>query len=292
MIPHKSRRYRTILDLSFAIRLQDGSYVPSVNAASEKTAPHGAIDQLGHSLSRVIHAFASTRPDKKVFMAKWDIKDGFWRLDCVEGEEWNFAYVLPSLENGDPQLVVPNSLQMGWIESPPYFCAASETGRDIAETYVELPLGTLPPHKFLRHTQSATEYQDLPTSATPEEERFRYLLEVYVDDYIGLATATSRQQLDHVANAVMYAIHDIFPPDQAEDEDPISLKKLLKQEGCWDVVKEILGFCFHGSDKSIWLSEGKRDALLVVLKSWLRSSKKNARYGIPFKDFRSTLYKV
>jgi hypothetical protein len=30
-------------------------------------------------------------------MAKWDIKDGFWRMDCMEGEEWNFAYVLPNL---------------------------------------------------------------------------------------------------------------------------------------------------------------------------------------------------
>jgi len=25
-------------------------------------------------------------------MAKRDIKDGFWRMDCRDGEEWNFAY--------------------------------------------------------------------------------------------------------------------------------------------------------------------------------------------------------
>jgi hypothetical protein len=31
----------------------------------------------------------------KIFMAKWDIKDGFWRLDGQDSEEWNFAYVLP-----------------------------------------------------------------------------------------------------------------------------------------------------------------------------------------------------
>jgi hypothetical protein len=28
-------------------------------------------------------------------MAKWDIKDGFWHMDCEKGEEYNFAYVLP-----------------------------------------------------------------------------------------------------------------------------------------------------------------------------------------------------
>ena len=115
MIPHKSRKFRAILDLSFAIKLSNGSTLQSVNEATEKTAPAGAIDQLGHSLMRIIHAFAQADDDAKIFIAKWDIKDGFWRLDCEEGEEWNFAYVLPQ-EKGEPiKLVVPTSLQMGWI---------------------------------------------------------------------------------------------------------------------------------------------------------------------------------
>jgi hypothetical protein len=70
MIPHKLRKHRTILDLSFSVLLQDGSRVPSVNEASIKTAPQGAINQMGHSLSQIIHGFASTSPDEKVFMAK------------------------------------------------------------------------------------------------------------------------------------------------------------------------------------------------------------------------------
>ena len=48
MIPHKSRMFRAILDLSFGIRLEDGEQVPSVNDSSVKTAPRGAIDQLGN----------------------------------------------------------------------------------------------------------------------------------------------------------------------------------------------------------------------------------------------------
>jgi hypothetical protein len=40
-------------------------------------APKGALDQLGQSLSRIIHAFAEAEEDSKIFMAKWDIKDGF-----------------------------------------------------------------------------------------------------------------------------------------------------------------------------------------------------------------------
>jgi hypothetical protein len=119
-----------------------------VNNRTTLEAPAGAIDQLGHSLMRVIHAFAEARADAKIFMVKYDIKDGFWRLDCEEGEEWDFAYVLPQLDDGPVRLVVPTLLQMGWVESPPYFCAASETARDVATQYIEKEVGSLPKHKF------------------------------------------------------------------------------------------------------------------------------------------------
>lgn len=104
MIPHKSRMFWAILDLSFPVKLKDGSRVPSVNEGTIKTAPRGAIDQIGHSLQRIIHAFAAADTNAKVFMAKWDIKDGFWRLDCAQGEEWNFAYVLPHTQGTPIQL--------------------------------------------------------------------------------------------------------------------------------------------------------------------------------------------
>jgi hypothetical protein len=77
MIPHKSRMFRAILDLSFRLRLKNGGFVPSVNKSTTLEAPAGAIDQMGHSLARLIHAMAEAGPDDKVFMAKFDIKDGF-----------------------------------------------------------------------------------------------------------------------------------------------------------------------------------------------------------------------
>jgi hypothetical protein len=60
-----------------------------------KLAPQGALDQLGLALSKIIHAFAKAEDNIKIFMAKWDIKDGFWRMDYKKGEEYNSAYVLP-----------------------------------------------------------------------------------------------------------------------------------------------------------------------------------------------------
>ena len=71
---------------------------------------------------------------------------------------------------------------MRGIESSPYFCAASETGRDVAAQYIEMPIGTLPDHKFLPHMQVTEAYQSLPLSAPTTHNIFRYLIEVYMDD--------------------------------------------------------------------------------------------------------------
>ena len=121
-------------------------------------------------------------------MAKFDIKDVFWRLDCQEGQEWNFVYVMPQKEGETVRLVVPTSLQMGWIESPPFFCAASGTGRDVAEQYVETPIGSRPRHKFEQHTKGDTAYNALPECS--DGTGLSYMVEVYVDDFISLAIPT------------------------------------------------------------------------------------------------------
>jgi hypothetical protein len=143
LIPHKSWAYRSILDLLFALHLEDGGMIESLNDTTEKWAPRGAIDQLGHSLKQTIHAFAEANNDAKVLMAKWDIQDGFWRLNCCKGEEWNFCYMLPQAPGEPRRLVVPSSLQMGWVESAPYFCTASKTARDVAIQYIEMDIGLL-----------------------------------------------------------------------------------------------------------------------------------------------------
>jgi hypothetical protein len=153
--------------------------LPSVNLTTVKTAPTGAIDQLGHSLSCIIHAFAETDDNAVIFMAKWDIKDGFWQLDIGTGAEYNFAYVMPQPPGTPTLLVVPTSLQMGWIESPPFFCAASEMARDIAGDYCETKLGMLPDHKFLPYAIGNPAYDDLPEclrNATTSNISSRYTL--------------------------------------------------------------------------------------------------------------------
>lgn len=289
-IPHKSKAFRSILDLSFSLRLQDGTKLPSVNDSTTKTAPAGAINQLGHALQRVIHAFAEATEDDKIFMAKWDIKDGFWRLDANEGDEWNFAYVLPQPPGEPIKIVIPTSLQMGWVESPPYFCVATETSRDIATTYCETEIGTLPSHKFDKHVSDNDATRELPDTPLTNK-RMRYLIEVYVDDFMAIVIPTTKEDVTHVGRAVMHGIHDVFPADDNDANDPISEKKLLKREGEMSTTKTLLGFDFDGIEKTMWLESAKRDQLLTILHSWIKTSERSTN-GIPFKEFESVVAKI
>ena len=76
-IPHKSKAFWSILDLSFRLCLKNGGFLDSVSNSTMKMAPQGALDQLGYALSCIMHAFTEADDNNKIFMAKWDIKDGF-----------------------------------------------------------------------------------------------------------------------------------------------------------------------------------------------------------------------
>ena len=123
--------------------------------------------------------------------SKMDIADGFWRMVCKGGQEWNFGYVLPAHPGGKIEIVIPSALQMGWAESPAFFCAASETARDVAATYVAEAKGCLPQHPLEEWTMPDTRMLPEPGAFSgPQAAQFLQLLEVYVDDYLHLVQST------------------------------------------------------------------------------------------------------
>ena len=83
--------------------------------------------------------------------------------------------MLPQKEGEPVKIVVPTSLQMGWIESPPYFCAAAETAWDVAQQYAETPIGLLPRHKFLAHTATGSDFEALPVKSA--SNKLSYIVE-------------------------------------------------------------------------------------------------------------------
>jgi hypothetical protein len=223
-------------------------------------------------------------------MAKWDIKDGFWCMDCAEGGEWNFTYVLPQKEGEPVLLVVPMSLQMGWVESPPNFCTATETARDVTTEYTDMPVGTLPQHKFEQYVINNADYNALPETSI-RNTGFVYMVEVYADEFMSLVIPVSRDQLQHVATAVMTGIHDAFPLDNDDSNHPISETKLIKNEGQYSTWKTLLGFDFDGSAKTMWLEAAKQEKLLAVLKGWVCLGRWGT-VGIPVKEFELVAAKL
>ena len=259
-IPHKTRMFRKLLDLSWAAK-----GTTSVNASTNQNqAPKIAMSQLGKVLPRLIHALASAEPTTILLMAKLDIKDGFWRIVVEPNGAWNFAYVLPQVNDTDPiQIVIPLSAQMGWTLSPPYFCAATETARDVGQELTEQPNGTLARHPFETQMTASEEVTCLPPVTIDNKkhtDNFTNLLEVYVDDFIGLIEATSQADILHYSRAMLHAIHSVFPPRHLTGhggEDPISQQKLEKGDGLWQTRKEILGWILDGINKTITLPQDK-----------------------------------
>jgi len=257
-VPHKSRLFWAILDLSFQLRLR-GIKCPSVNAETIPLSDHKAMEQMGKVLWRLVSTVASTKNNHNpIVFAKWDIKDGFWRLVVSEEDSWNFCYVLPRMNDDDPiEIVRPTCLQMGWCESPPLFCTASETARDIAQEKSDAAT-PLDPHPLEHHCLPDDFH--LPQTECIDSDSLTKLLEVYMDDFMGLAQALSRNELLHFTRAVLHGIHTVFPPPgptEDQTDEPISIKKLKQGDGLWDTQKELLGWLFDGVTKCMSLPADK-----------------------------------
>ena len=267
MIPHKSRDYRSILDLSFQLRIK-GKLHPSVNKTTNKLAPQKAMAGLGKALQRIVQTLAdnynTTLPFK---FAKCDIKDGFWRMIVNEEDSWNFCYTIPPPSKHTPideiEIVVPTSLQMGWCESPPFFCAATETGRDIIEELFKR-LHQIPPHPMEHWMIDGTLLKQ------PNHPKItKDLVEVYVDDFITGTNQLDNTHLTQLSRAVLHGIHCIFPPTNISKHcggDPISEKKMEKGDGTWHFQKEILGWIFDGKAFTIFLPSEKSKKIQLILK--------------------------
>jgi hypothetical protein len=186
--------------------------------------------------------------------------------------------------------MVPTSLQMGWVESPPYNCTTTETSHNISMEYSETAVNLLPCHNFKKYLIGAMEYTNLPESKL-NVQGFWYMVEVYVDEFMSLVILVSREQLHHGTNAIMHGIHDVFPPDAEDSDDPILKKKLKKGKGMYKTRKTLLGFDFDGKAKTMWLESAKRKKLLTILKGWIRTGKRGS-LGVPFGEFKSTIAKI
>ncbi len=291
VVPQRNRRGRMILDLSFAVRRQrtkgrkrshDGEEIlqESVNDSTRRLAPEGPVKELGNVLPRILDFMHSIPAEEHIYFSKVDLADGYWRMIVDPDSRWNFAYVMPSPPGTPLRLVVPSALQMGWNESPAYFCATTETVRDIAQVNIEN--GTCgPPHPMEAFTTPLTPARKQSSTGGPKQ-----MVAVYVDDFLSAAVENAEGTLlRDTARATLHAIHSVFPPPcetgDLSAKDPISEKKLEKGDARWATTKEVLGYIVDGVDRTIQLPPSRAADLLEELKKILRKDR------VPLKRFRS-----
>jgi hypothetical protein len=123
---------------------------------------------------------------------------------------------------------------------------ATKTARDITSDYCDTPIGSLPCHKFVKHVSGDKEFNALRTTLMATAPNgFWYALEVYVDNFMSIVVPTFREQLEHVAMAVMTSIHNVFPANIVDCDNPILEKKMLRGEGQYLLFKNALGIRFR-----------------------------------------------
>ena len=88
-------------------------------------------------------------------------------------------------------------------------------------------------------------------------------------------------------------IHDVLPPDKDDKEDAISLRKILKKEAAWEIIKNVLVFEFDGNpeEHTIWPTEDLRTNILIKSKKWIKEGE-HRKKGIPIEKFRTYLSKL
>ena len=148
VVPQANRRPRTIADLTFW----------GVNASTVDLT-HKEAMQFGRALRRILFQIYRAGPRwGPVYLAKVDISDGFYNISVNADGSKNFGIVLPSAPGQEPLILFFLGLPMGWVSSPPVFCAATESVADVANAKIS---GNWCPLPHLRD-----EVADTPTPLT------------------------------------------------------------------------------------------------------------------------------
>lgn len=271
VIPQRDRRPRWIGDYSWS----------DVN---EDTLPDAPLDamQFGHAFDRILREILLANPSfGPVWLNKTDLSDGFYRVNLSTPDIPKLALIFPTRPGQEPLLALPLVLPMGWKNSPPIFCAATETIADVTNDRLrssyqppQHPLDTLaasitsPPAD---HHDLASPPLPLPVPSTRDPslpsvpDPLQYI-DVFVDDFI---SAAQRPFLRRVRNTLLHVIDEVFRPvdscDPPARREPVSLKKLRAGDCSWGTSKLVLGWVVDTIAMTIALPAHRRLRLWELL---------------------------
>jgi hypothetical protein len=154
---------------------------PSVNDTTEPATDQEAVKWLGTTMLAALLFQFECPCQWEVLWSKNDLSDGFWRMIIQSGQEPNFVYEMPHHQAyPEKWFVVPSALQMGWTNSPAYFCTTTEATQQVIVGMLALSIedGNIAPHVYEGYCTDATA---TAWATNSEMERF---LQVFVDDFI------------------------------------------------------------------------------------------------------------
>jgi len=263
VVPQRTRRPRPIIDYTFS----------NINANTVPLAPQNVL-QLGHALQRILQKIAYANPAYgPPQLLKFDLADGYYRIRLTPSAALELGVVFPGIAPHSSIIGIPLSLPMGWNQSPPFFCAFTETAADLANAAIHSNT-PLHPHPL----ESSSQQHNLPQAATFHPHIIRpptlHLsqtpvahVDVYIDDFLAVAQPTRKTT---TLRALLHAISSIFRHHRHVDDSParkntISNSKLQAGDGAWSTSKTVLGWLIDTEAGTIQLPPIKADRLHTLL---------------------------
>lgn len=276
VVPQHDRRPRTIVDYSYF----------GVNDETIALAPHEAM-QFGRALPRLLRKIHEANPRfGPVYLSTVDIADGFYRIGLRPDDALRLGVLFPT-RHGERQLIaVPLVLPMGWKESPPSFCAATETVADLANNAMRNEWhSTFAPHRLDTISEEpipdepvtpGSRKATMPCLPLPPRRQEHYAArplkhwDIYVDDFLG-ATQGNKTTRRRVKRALLNSLDKVFrplaPTDHPMRQEPASLKKFKKGNGTWSTKKRMLGWNIDTVAQTIALPPHRAARLIEILDS-------------------------
>ena len=277
-IPQPNRRDRLILNLSAPVEMLHARsrrgkkrkrVHPSVNETTQDAEDQAAVKELGTALPSLLLFMFETDCTWEIDWQKIDLSDGFWRMVVEEGKEYNFVYQLPRRpDDAQDHFVVPSALQMGWKNSPAYFCMATEAGRQLIQRTLALTMETGIDQPHRHDAYCLPEGAPIATDwVTPEDVTM--VNRVYMDDYINgvagpVGRPRKREVLRWVSRGSLHSIHAIFPPPDVighkGGRDSVSVKKAERGDVRFKPEEVLLGAELKGqpgASRTVRLPEAK-----------------------------------
>ncbi len=280
VVPQVGRRGKIILDLLFPVYQKINGVVnitqESMNESTVLKAPSEAVKDIGKVFLHLLQYMHNTLEGLHILFSKLDISDGFWRLVVQGADSYNFAYVLPQ-QDGEPiQILMPSAMQMGWIESPPLFCAVTKLAWDLMQHLVDNRV-CLPAH-LLKDKTSIKNVPMHARMATPTK-----LLQVYMDNFCNAAMQSlDGSHVPMIRRALIHEVHAVFPEPAVtghkNGKDSLLKKKLKQGDGNFVNTKNMIGFTFDGIKRTIQLP-------LVKAKTFIHETHRILHQkSVPLKD--------